>query len=55
MRSYFCCDQMYSYEPVLAYGLDNWGIVVRFQAGAQFMSSPNSPHWLRKAVLQESK
>jgi hypothetical protein len=55
MRSCSCCDQMYSYKPGFGYGLDNWGIVVRFQAGAQFVSSPNSPHSLREAVLQESK
>ena len=55
MRSCFCCDEMYSYEPGFGYGLDNCGIVVRFQAVAKVMYSLNSPHWLREAVLQKPK
>jgi len=42
----FCCDQMCSYVPGLGYGLDKWGIVVRFQAGAKIISSPYCPQWL---------
>ena len=55
MRSCFCCEQMHSYESGFGYGLENWRIMVRFQAGAQLTSSPNRPHWLWKADLQESK
>ena len=50
MWSCFCCDQMYSYVPGLGYWLDNWVIVVRFQAGAKIMSSPNCPQWLRGPI-----
>ena len=39
MQIYFWCDQMYSYEPGFGCGLDNWGIVVRFQAGAKIVFS----------------